>query len=182
MKTTLEEVVNEAYLFGYDFNELLSNLKVENLDIEEYLYGYYISKDKVSYLELMAEGHVSYCDRIFLCTNEIQDYVERLKSEPNTKIFSDFYKIENNERDDGVTCDMCIFRIIGIRDLEREVFVIDLEYNYKEKNSHQLGIWRSEMDYEQVSNIISSSGTNDLIQKSRYFVWMFTKQDAIAIS
>lgn len=88
MKMTLEEIINDASIYGYDFNNLLSKIvekeindsmgydydfnsmikKINDakINIREYIYGYSLAKNKVSYLESMAKYEVEPCDRIYL--------------------------------------------------------------------------------------------------------------------
>lgn len=179
MKVTLEEVSAEALLYGYNFEDLALKLQEKGVNEKEYIYGYILAENKVSYLESMASGNITYCDRILLFEDELKDYLNTLKKTPGIQIFYDF--LPQQDMYDS-THDISIFRIIGVNYDSGKAFVRDIEYDYKTYDSDQVNIWGSDLDYYQLICEIERSPTVTTVQVAKDIVGVMTKQGTINLS
>lgn len=182
MKITLEEVAGDALIYGYDFQELVNKLKDKNIPIKEYIYGYTLSKDKVSYLESMAEGNIDYCDRIHMFSEELSALIKKVEALPLFEVFCSFFIQEDMYKEYGDTHDVSVLRIIGINDSQKEAFVRDVEYAYDNEEVDELRIWGADLDYEELISTIGTSKTDNIVAKSEDLVKALSLLETVKVS
>lgn len=183
MRYSLDEVVSDALLHGYNFNELVHNLKEKEINIKEYIYGYGSSEDKISYLESMANDTVEYCDRIHIFKDEMNDFIKEFEAMPLFKIFHGFEQ-EEICNPDGSVYDASILMVVGINDTTKEAFIYKMEYayGYDEFDKYdKLDIWRADINYDPIRSIINIYGEDHLIEKVGDFMLLFKKRRTIRI-
>lgn len=166
----LNETVNDAILNGYDFEELFSKIKNNKQEIEEYIYGYALSEDKISYLESMADDKVVKCDRIGLFSDKLDQYVKEVEKMPHTRILKGFCRGQDEDYEDGP--EVSIYRIIIINDHAKTVIVRDLKH-MEGGVFIGLSVWNAILNYNDAVNMIDESGTDGLIQKAGQMVDKF---------
>lgn len=162
-KMTIDQIKEEALIYGYDFEGLIESLKGDGVYEKEYIYGYTLAEDKISYLESMAENKVIHCDRIQLFKNEIKEYLKKVEGIPHTRIFSGFYVLEGMNKEDGQIVDASIFRIISFNDQDKTGIVKDIEYVYDDPYDESLAIYTAELDYEEATKIMEIGGSGQLL-------------------
>lgn len=178
-KMTMEQIKEEALLCGYDFEELIENLKENGIYKREYVYGYSLAEDKIKYLESMAENKVVHCDRIKLFKKELKEHLKKIESKPHTRIFSGYYILEGMYKEDGSTVDTSIFRIISINDRDQKAIVRHMEYVYDDHSDESIAVYFAELDYEQAIEVIETSGVDELIQTAEQIVGAFVPEETI---
>lgn len=178
MRMTLEEIIEDSLLNGYDFQELISNLNKNKRNIREYLYGYTLSKDKFQYLETMAKNKVINCDRIYCFENELKEYLRKIEAMPHSKILSGFYTTKDIEADDGLLYDMSVFRIILIDADTCSAFVKEIEYidyGFEE----DLAVYHAEINFERAKKEIETNGDVSLFNNIEVYCSAFLAEEEI---
>lgn len=175
MRMTLEEIVEDSLLNGYDFQELLSNLKIKKRNIKEYLYGYTLSENKVQYLESMAKNKVVPCDRIRCFQAEIDDLIYELKVMPGTRMISGFFIVDQILLKDGSLQNDSVFKVILVDDNEKSAFVKEIEY-IDFGSSDVLCVYRADLDYKLMMDHINAKGVSDLFENLDSYGYVSTEE------
>lgn len=161
---SLEQIKEDALVYGYDFEELLASLKNNHKNMKEYIYGYSISDDKDGYLESMAKDEVIGCDRIFYFEEELKDYLHQIELKPHTQIMSGFLVLKNAMSDYEKNCNASTFRILSINDDTKRVFVKDIEYmNYG--IGETLCVYHADISYNKAIQEIYTNTISSLFTK-----------------
>lgn len=181
MERTLEAIIADAALHGYDFELLMAQIGPSNKEFKEYFYGYMLSEDKASYIEAILKEEVEKCDRIYIFEDELQDYLSKIKTIPHTKIISGFHILEDLEADDGSTYDASIFRIILIDDTSKKALIKDIEY-IDAGSSEKLSIWGANLDYKEAIQTISDYGSDELIETAENMIDIFMVEEDIKLN
>lgn len=186
MRYSLDEVVSDALLHGYNFNELVHNLKEKEINIKEYIYGYGSSEYKISYLESMANDTVEYCDRIHIFKDEMNDFIKEFEAMPLFKIFHGFEQ-EEIYNPDGSVYDASILMVVGINDTTKEAFIRKMEYSYgydefdEFDEYDELTTWGADVNYNTIRSIIDIYGSDHLIEKVGDLMLSLKKERSISI-
>lgn len=170
MKVTLEQVVCDAAMYGYDFKKLINKLD-EKYDIKECVYGYALAKDKKNYLESIKNGKIAFCDKIYLFQSEIDEYLKEFKEKhPHLRIFSGFSKQKSGS----------LFIIISINDIDKRAFVRELEH-INDEITDLLRVWSANLNYNNLIDILKTMKVEELIQKAPELDLFFDILDEIKI-
>lgn len=181
IRLTLDEIVEEALLLGYDFNSLYSNLKKSKRRIKEYVYGYTLAEDKLSYLESMGDNTVVDCDRIRCFEKELEEYRQKIKLIPQTRMMAGFFVNEKIVADDGSVHDVSVYRIVSVDEDAKTAFVKDVEYiDYG--FSEALCTYHADLDYEDIMDHINTKGFSDLFDNTEEYANVFAEESEIDVS
>lgn len=161
MLPQLSQITNDAILNGYDFEALFSKIKNNKQEIEEYIYGYALSEDKISYLESMADDKVVKCDRIGLFSDKLAEYVKEAERIPHTRIFKGFCRGYDEDYEEGE--EVSIYRIIVMNDHAETAIVRDLKH-IEGGVFIGLSVWNANLNYKKAINVIDELGEDGLIQ------------------
>lgn len=181
MKMTLEEIVADAAMNGYDMKSILDQYGENRCEIRTILYGYALSEDKLAFLENLYSGGKVQCNKILYFEDELKDYLNEIKTTSHTKIISGFHVLKDVEYDNGSLYDASIFRILLIDDNSKKAFVKDIEY-MDNVFSEQLCIWSADLDYAQAIQTISLQGEDELLEASKDMVGLFMLEGDIKLN
>lgn len=178
MVMTFDEIKNEALLIGYDFHSLCSKNKNYT---KEYIYGYTLADDKVSYLESIANGKVIYADRIKCFEKELEEFRKITMAMPHTKVMSGFYLNKDVIADDGSIYDTSLYRVVLLNEDKKTVVVKDVEYiDYG--YSEALVVYSAILDYEKVLNHVNTKGLPDFFENVYNYTYNFEEESGIRVA
>lgn len=181
MERTLESIISDAAIHGYDFECLVNQIANDNSERKEYIYGYLLSEDKLNYLEAMTKGEVEPCDRIYLFKDEINTYLKEISTVPHTRIISSFHLLEDSIRWNNLNYEASIFRIILIEDASKKALIKDIEY-VDNGFAEMLTVWSGNLDYEEAILTISEYGEGELLSTASDIIDMFMIEGDIDLS
>lgn len=179
-KITLNEMINDAVLYGYDLQSILSNIKVTNKEFDEYLYGYTLSEDRASYIEDIISGNVEKCDKIYFYQHELNQYLARMKAMPHTKIISGFHLLEDIQRSDGSTYNASNFRIILIDDTSKTALIKDIELA-EQDGCEVFSVWSANLYYKQAIQTMEDYGEDELFSTAEEIADLFIMVEDIKL-
>lgn len=179
MKMSLEEVINEAALHGYNFDELLESYD-SLCEKRNAWYGYALSEGKLAYLEAMADKKIDYCDKLHYFEDDLKEYLEEIKTIPHTKIISKFHILTDVTDGQGDLYDASLFRIVSINDDNKTAFLKDIEYSDHE-NCELYTVWRANLDYTKTIDMISLYGEDAIISRAEEVSDGFSIEDNVYI-
>lgn len=181
MERILERIIGDAAIYGYDFEQLVSQIANDDSEIKEYVYGYLLSEDKLNYLEAMEKEEVKPCDRIYLFKDEINTYLKEISTVPHTRIISGFHLLEDSIKWNNLNYEASIFRIILIEDTSKKALIKDIEY-VDNGLAEMLTVWGANLDYEEAVITISRYGEDELLSTASDMIDVFMIEGDIDLS
>ena len=176
MRMTLEEIIHDATIYGYDFGALISR-KENKMDYREYIYGYSLANDKENYLEALCENKVENCDRIYIFEDKIKESLKQIESIPHTKIISGFRTVKNEKSPDTNS----IYRIISLNEVIETAFVVDIQY-FNDCFDEALSFFKADLEYEEAIKVMAAAGDQELLYKAESFAGVFVLEGDIPLS
>lgn len=180
MRMTLEEIIDDAIMLGYDFGELITR-KENKFNYKEYIYGYSLADDKLGYLEAMAKNEVMYCDRIKYFEEELQDCLAEMEKLPHSKIISGFFESKNFKDEYDEFRVSSTFRIILLDEHNRKAIAKDFEY-IDDGDSEVLCVYIANLYYVETMDELNINGLDSLFKNVEDFTTGFCVEDQIQLN